>query len=142
MGNFAISALVSSTVIFSHSSISALFISVTVVTLSEARHRWILLLRIIHMRSTRLKSGELDTHSNFGMPCFSLSQHVRWALCDVAPSSMSVKSGFCFIWLFFSGHIIGLATYLMYLHTSTPYIYSCCLGFSTLNLPLRIPIRG
>ena len=142
VGNFAISAFISSTVIFSHSSIT-LFISVTVVTLSEARHRWILLLRIIHMRSTRLKSGELDTHSNFGMPCFSLSRHVKRAPRDAAPSSMSVKSGFCFSWHLYSGHIIGLATYLMYLYTSTLYIYSWCLGFSTLNfLPLRIPIGG
>ena len=66
--SLSISRLISSTVIFSHSSTSTAFISVTVVTLSEARRRWILLFNSVLIRSIGLKLGELDTHSNFGIP--------------------------------------------------------------------------
>ena len=79
---------------FSHSSTSTVFISVTVVTLSEARRRWILLLRIVHMRSIGLKSGELDAHSNIGMPCFSSSDRFAAAfLCTLWTVLVGVAAG-------------------------------------------------
>ena len=44
--------------------------------LSEARRHRILLLWIVRMRLIGLKSG-VDTYSNFQMPYFSLSRHVK-----------------------------------------------------------------
>ena len=138
VGSLSFSRLISSIVIFSHSSNNAALIPLTVVILSDARRRRILLFRISQMRSIGLKSGEFDTRSSLGMPCFSLSWLVYYALWHGAPSSIKTNSGLCCNFRKHSGHINGAATCFTYRHAPTPRACSPRLIFSTLNFfPLQ-----